>query len=60
MEVDTDEIIDAGEDEDDPAYAILDCSIEVQTKGKNKGKEKTQVNDYLDPNVEENRELVGE
>jgi hypothetical protein len=56
---DTDEIIDAGE-EDDPAYAILDCAIEVQTKGKNKGKEKTQVNDYLDPTHEDNRDLVGE
>jgi len=57
---DTDEIVDAGEDEENPAYAVLDCSIEVQTKGKNKGKEKTQVNDYLDPEVEENRDLVGE
>lgn len=57
---DTDEIIEAGEDEENPAYAILDCGIEVQTKGKNKGKEKTQVNDYLDPTHEDNAELVGD
>jgi hypothetical protein len=57
---DTTEIVEAGEDEEDPAYAVLDCSIEVQTKGKNKGRDKTQVNDYLDPTNEENRALVGE
>lgn len=57
---DTDEIVDAGEDEENPAYAILDCSIETQTKGKNKGRQKTQVNDYLDPEVAENRDLVGD
>jgi hypothetical protein len=57
---DTDELVEAGEDESDPAYAILDCSIQVQSKGKNKGKEKTQVNDYLDPTAQENMDLVGE
>jgi hypothetical protein len=57
---DTDEIVEAGDDEQDPAYAVLDCSIEVQTRGKNKGKDKTQVNDYLDPTNDDNRDLVGE
>jgi transcription antitermination factor NusG len=57
---DTDEIVDAGEDESDPAYAVLDCSIQVQTKGKNKGKEKTQVEDYMDATNQENLDLVGE
>lgn len=56
---DTDELIDAGEDKDDPAYAIIDCSIEPVTKGKNKGKGKTKIQDFLDPAVEENRELIG-
>lgn len=55
---DTDEIVEAGEDKDDPAYVILDCSIEIQTKGKNKGRGKTKIQDYLDPALAENRELV--
>jgi len=56
---DTDELVEAGEDEADPAYVILDCSIEVQTKGKNKGKGKTKVQDYLDPTNPDNRDLIG-
>lgn len=56
---DTDEIIEAGEDADDPAYAILDCGMEAQTKGKNKGRMRTKVNDYLDPTNDENRDLLG-
>lgn len=56
---DTEELIEAGEDSDDPAYVILDCSIEIQTKGKNKGRGRTKVQDYLDPASEENRNLIG-
>lgn len=56
---DTDEIIEAGEDEDDPAYAILDCSIEIAQKGKNKGKGRTKIQDYLDPANDENKNLLG-
>jgi hydroxymethylpyrimidine pyrophosphatase-like HAD family hydrolase len=56
---DTDELIDAGEEEEDPAYVIIDCSIEITTKGKNKGKGKTKIQDFLDPTVDENRELIG-
>jgi hypothetical protein len=59
-DTDTDEIIADGDDEENPAYVILDCSIEIQTKGKNAGKGKTVVNEMLDPQVEENRALVGE
>lgn len=56
---DTDELVEAGEDEDDPAYVILDCSIEITAKGKNKGKGKTKVQDFLDPTVQENKDLIG-
>jgi hypothetical protein len=57
---DTDELIEAGEDESDPAYAIIDCVLETQKQGKNKGRDKTKIQDYLDPNDAENSDLVGE
>lgn len=57
---DTDEIVDAGDDEENPAYAVLDCDIEIQSKGKNKGRPKTNVREYLDGAVQENLDLVGE
>jgi hypothetical protein len=57
---DTDELIEAGEDEEDPAYAILDCAIEIQNKGKNKGRERTKIQDFLDPSNQENSDLVGD
>lgn len=57
---DTDEVIAEGEDPENPAYAILDCSVEVQIKGKNAGRERTIVNDMLSPEDEENRALVGD
>lgn len=57
---DTDEIIDAGDDPNDPAYAILDCDIEIQTKGKNKDKPRTNVKEYLDGANPDNIALVGE
>lgn len=52
---DTDELI-----EDEDAVVVLDCAIEVQTKGKNKGQERTKIQDYLDAEDQENRDLVGE
>lgn len=56
---DTDEIVEAGEDEQNPAYVVLEVSIEYQQKGKNKGRAKTRVEDYLDAENEENRKLIG-
>lgn len=56
---DTDEIIEAGEDSEDPAYAIIETAIEIQTRGKNRGRGKTKVVGYLDPSQAENRELIG-
>lgn len=56
---DTDEIIEAGEDANDPAYVIIECSMEVTSKGKNKGKMKTKIQDYLDPAQSENMDLLG-
>ena len=56
---DTDEIVEAGEDEENPAYAICEVSVEVQNKGKRKGLPKTRVEDYLDAESAENRKLIG-
>ena len=56
---DTEEIIEAGDDSDDPAYVILECTMEVTAKGKNKGRMRTKIQTYLDPTNEENRELIG-
>lgn len=56
---DTDEVIQEGENEQDPAYAILEVSAEIQSKGKNKGRPRTRVEDYLDAAIEENRALIG-
>lgn len=56
---DTDEIVEAGEDESNPAYAVLEVAVEYQNKGKNKGKPRTRVEDYLDAEVRENRDLIG-
>lgn len=56
---DTDEIVEAGEDPKDPAYAIIETTIEIQSRGKNKGRGKTRVVGYLNPAEGENRDLVG-
>jgi hypothetical protein len=50
---DTQELID------DEAEVILDCVLEVQKRGKNKGKERTKIQEYLDAEDSENRDLVG-
>lgn len=52
-DTDTDELIA------DEAEVILDCGLELQTKGKNKGKEKTKINEFLDAEDPENADLVG-
>ncbi len=56
---DTDEIIEAGDDPEDPAYVIIETTIEIQQKGKNKGRGKTKIQDYLDASIDENRKLIG-
>lgn len=55
---DTDEVVQEGENEQDPAYCVMEVSVEYQSKGKNKGKPKTRVEDYLDATLEENRKLI--
>lgn len=52
---DTDEIV-----EDEEAFAVLDCSIEIQTKGKNKNKERTTIDAFLDGEDPGNLALVGD